>query len=407
MRIAHVTFSFWPIRGGADTYLAELYRALDAAGHEQAIYQALTPLRPGEESGEAADAPPSGSGKPSCPYPVVEWPVPLHRSPGRRFWHLTLEVARHRDELFRYDRVIAHYPNYALPLLSHPGLIGLSHGVTWDCDNVPGSRSPARSGGERIGGSRAGSGSRRIVLRSPSSRIKRTLAEMAFRGSRGYVANDTFFLREMGLRIAPGTRPWTEVAPGRWYLPNAVDTERFAPDPDQPPEPVILLARNFYRNRGIHLGIEAFARMAADWPDYRLRIAGGEGDAGYRQECEALARSLGIADRVEFAGPVPWQEMAGAYRRAAVSWVPSLCGEGTSLSALESMACGTPVVASHAGGLPDLPCSHAALSPDMWARVTGDLLHRREEESRCQRQRVQNDYNLSRWSEAWRRVVER
>ena len=40
LTIAHVTFSFWPIRGGAEAYLAELYRVFQSAGHEQTIYHA-------------------------------------------------------------------------------------------------------------------------------------------------------------------------------------------------------------------------------------------------------------------------------------------------------------------------------------------------------------------------------
>lgn len=331
---------------------------------------------------------------------MKEWTVPANVSPGKRFWLLSFQAAWHRSELSRYDRVIAHYPNYALPLYGHRGLIGLSHGVTWDCETFQGVAHESVT-------QRPGDGSyEEVELHTLRDRVKKGLARAAFRCCRGYVSNDTFFLREMGLPVAPGSRRWEEVAPGKWHLPNAVDTERFSPDPATPREPVILLARNFYRNRGIHIGIEAFARIAGEWPDLRLRLAGDEGDRGYREECEALTKSLKLRDRVEFVGSIPWGRMAGEYRRAAMSWVPSLCGEGTSLSALESMACGTPVVASTAGGLPDLPCLHAGLMPEEWARVSTEVLQQREAVSHRQMEAVRREFTLRRWGEAWRTVVE-
>jgi glycosyltransferase involved in cell wall biosynthesis len=381
VRIAHVTFSFWPVRGGADAYLADLAEAFCIAGHEQTVFQASSPQPLAE-----ADVAERKRWEADHRLSVVEWPVPTHLSPGRRFWLTTARVAQSRPLLRTFDRVIAHYPNYALPLLGHPGLIGLSHGVTWDC---PASGSPAFRG--RSGASNA---------------FKKGIAAAAFRSARRFVANDTFFLREMGLRIAPGERLWEEAAPGRWCLPNATDLSRFQPDPHVKVEPVLLMARNFYRNRGIRLGIEAFALLARETPGYRLRIVGDAGDAGYREECRNLAESLGVASQTEFAGPVSWRDMPLEYRKAAVSLVPSLCGEGTSLSALESMACGTPVAASRAGGLPDLPCVHAASTPSALARALSQILADREGYSRRQREAVQAGFSRERWASAWRRVVE-
>ena len=365
LRVAHVTFSFWPVRGGADAYLAELCRVLDARGCAQTVFQA---------------ADPSSAAAPSDfrDLQIVQWPTDRSKSPGRRFWDLTLRVFHDRRLFTGFDRVIAHYPNYALPLVGHPGLIGLSHGVTWDC----GPRS------------------------APANRIKRSIAVAAFRNCRAYVANDTLFLSEMGAVGDLSPEAWSQTRPGRWYLPNAVDTRRFRPDSATLVRPMVLVARNLYRNRGVHLALAAFSMLAARWSDHRLRIVGDPGDAGYREELLALTAKLNIEDRVEFAGPTPWAEMPDEYRRSAVSLVPSLCGEGTSLSALESMACGTPVVATRVGGLPDLPCALCEPNPESLAEAIDDVLRHREARAETQRCAVVDGFNLDRWSAAWRQVIE-
>ncbi|HEY3281969.1 MAG TPA: glycosyltransferase family 4 protein, partial [Armatimonadota bacterium] len=307
MRVAHVTYSYKPIRGGADAYLADLYGVLKAAGHDQTVFQRQAGVTDPE---------------------VAQLPTPARLSPGRQFWYLSVVLLAYRRSLYKFDRVIVHYPNYALPLWGHPGLVGLSHGVTWDC--APNSR---------------------------ASRLKRSIARRAFHQCSRFVANDSFFLREVGLPAQPGQRG--ELAPGRWLIPNAVDLSRFSPDGGSGKEPVVLLPRNLYRNRGLHLGMEAFSQLPTRFSDYSLHIVGGDEDAGYRQELEALAAKLSLGNRVVFRGPTAHEVMPREYRRASLTLIPSLCGEGTSLSALESMACGTPVVATRVGGLPDLPCALA------------------------------------------------
>ena len=60
-----------------------------------------------------------------------------------------------------------------------------------------------------------------------------------------------------------------------------------------------------------------------------------------------------MADRVVFAGLVADRDLPGLYAGATVAVLPSL-EEGFGLPALEAMACGTPVVVSNRGALPEL-----------------------------------------------------
>lgn len=85
----------------------------------------------------------------------------------------------------------------------------------------------------------------------------------------------------------------------------------------------------------------------------RVLVVGGPSGSG-RDRPEALqklAASLGIADLVRFEPPAPPERLADFYSAADLTVVPSH-SESFGLVALESQACGTPVVAAAVGGLP-------------------------------------------------------
>mgnify|MGYP001221287014 CR=1 FL=1 len=102
--------------------------------------------------------------------------------------------------------------------------------------------------------------------------------------------------------------------------------------------------------------LRAAARMLADDPSLRGRlvvavVGGPSGSARCRPEgLRSLAAELGIADVVRFEPPVPQARLAEWYRAADVTVVPSH-SESFGLVAVESQACGTPVVAAAVGGL--------------------------------------------------------
>ena len=92
-----------------------------------------------------------------------------------------------------------------------------------------------------------------------------------------------------------------------------------------------------------------------------------------------LAAASGIADRVRFEPPASREKLADFYRAADLTIVPSY-NESFGLVALESQACGTPVVAAAVGGLPtavaagisgELVAGHRTQA---WTSVLADLL---------------------------------
>ena len=138
---------------------------------------------------------------------------------------------------------------------------------------------------------------------------------------------------------------------------NGTDLRRFSPaasgngavDPRFGPH-MIFACRQLFPRKGIRFLIEAAAQLAPRFPDLKVVIAG---DGFERPELLRLAETLGISNRVTFLGWVPNTDLPPYYRAAAVSVIPSL-EEGFGIPAAEAMGCQTPVVASDAGGLPEV-----------------------------------------------------
>jgi glycosyltransferase involved in cell wall biosynthesis len=101
--------------------------------------------------------------------------------------------------------------------------------------------------------------------------------------------------------------------------------------------------------KGLDVLIDACARLPRHL-DFALYLAG---DGPLRGELASRARQAGLADRVVFAGTVPHGELADWYRAADVTVLPSR-SEGVPNVLLESIACGTPFVASGVGGVPEI-----------------------------------------------------
>ena len=137
-------------------------------------------------------------------------------------------------------------------------------------------------------------------------------------------------------------------------LRNGVDLQRFHPVRQDearaalgwPAGPTLLSVGYLIERKGHHIAIEALAGL----PGYRLVIAGSGGE---RERLEALARQLGVADQVQFAGAVPNAELYRYYSAADIMLLAS-SREGWANVLLESMACGTPVVATRIWGTPEV-----------------------------------------------------
>jgi L-malate glycosyltransferase len=136
-------------------------------------------------------------------------------------------------------------------------------------------------------------------------------------------------------------------------IPNFVDLEQYPTERADrsrlvgEEQKVLLHVSNFRPVKRVLDTVRIFERVTREIDAVLLMV--GEGPE--RSSAQALARRLGILDRIRFLGTQ--QQIAEIAALADVFLLPSEL-ESFGLSALEAMACGVPVVGSDAGGLPEV-----------------------------------------------------
>jgi glycosyltransferase involved in cell wall biosynthesis len=139
-----------------------------------------------------------------------------------------------------------------------------------------------------------------------------------------------------------------------WVIPSGTDPAHFAREEPaearrriglDPGRPVVGFVGLFYRHQGVHTLLEAMARLRAAVPGLSGLIVG---DGVMRPNWEALARCLGIADIVHFAGQVPYNQVPTYLNAMDVIVAPFTAdrGETSPFKVLDAMSCERPVVSS-------------------------------------------------------------
>lgn len=125
---------------------------------------------------------------------------------------------------------------------------------------------------------------------------------------------------------------------------------RFACD-DQP---LVFSVGRIVYEKGLHILVDAWSQVRAQFPQALLVIAGA---GGYLEALQERARRAGLADAILFTGRISDEERDRLYHAADAAVFPSLY-EPFGIVALEAMAAKCPVVVSHTGGLAEVVKLH-------------------------------------------------
>ena len=152
-------------------------------------------------------------------------------------------------------------------------------------------------------------------------------------------------------------------------IPVGIDTSVFKPSgASQEPQSLLFVGR-LCRRKGLSYLVEAIGIVRREVPDVRLYIVG---EGGLRGELEKSVDETNLSSNIRFVGKVSDKELVEWYNRVEGFVLPSLF-EGFGIVCLESLACGTPVIATRVPGVTDIvndvppcvlvpPCDATALA---------------------------------------------
>ena len=179
---------------------------------------------------------------------------------------------------------------------------------------------------------------------------------------------------------------------------GGIDTDLYHPQPEVQRRPCRLMATasSDHPLKGLRYLLLACQQLARDFPSLELVVIGRAEPGGVT---ERLIAKRGLTGRVRFLSGLSSEEIARLYAEATIAVVPSLY-EGFGFPAGEAMACGTPVVSTDGGALPEVVGDAAEVvsagNADALAAAIAALLRdpkRREHLGTVGRQRILKNFS--------------
>jgi len=317
LKICMVNSYFPPWRGGAETYVHELSKALAARGHAVTVLCTSDPLKPGTYYAEG---------------------VRVKRLRQLTRLYGTPIQANLLRELHDCDVDIFH-ANFPSPYLASTVAVAsffrkIPAVITWHND-LPPITSAAR------------------VLIETHNRL---ILPAYIRRYRRVIATSETYRRKSPILSSLGRRVQV--------INNGVDCQRFRPDVDSSSIEaryglsgrfVVLFVgalTKWHGYKGLDVLLEALRIYVKSSRDVFLLVVG---DGDLKPHYESMAHNLGLANHIIFAGDTSAEELPEFYTASDLLALPSKdMSEGFGLTLLEANASGRPCIASNTGGIPEI-----------------------------------------------------
>ncbi|MGA2683079.1 MAG: glycosyltransferase family 4 protein [Candidatus Bathyarchaeia archaeon] len=229
-----------------------------------------------------------------------------------------------------------------------------------------------------------GLGNRHAMMGKILARIFRTLANLYI----VFSPEEKAVLEEMGI-------PKNKIA----ILPEGVDTEIFHPDREQKLNDLILFVGRIYPLKGLHILLESLQYLNSK---AQVVLIGPVNDPVYFKQIDRMRLKINANGfhNVKYLGSINHSELVNWYQKATVLVRPDLIGvSGQGLSALEALACGTPVIGTqnhviihNENGLIVPPNNPAKLAEALELILTSK--ETREKYGRSAARRIEEGYSL-------------
>lgn len=145
-------------------------------------------------------------------------------------------------------------------------------------------------------------------------------------------------------------------------IPYPIDTDYWTPLPEtthgsNSENAEIVYAGRFEERKGIDILLDSLEQIWKRYPNVALTLVGssitGFGQETYRDDIERKIKELSLKGKVRVLNWLSRDELRNLYRHATIVTVPSRY-DNFPFACLEPMSCGTPVVAAHVGGIPEV-----------------------------------------------------
>lgn len=176
-----------------------------------------------------------------------------------------------------------------------------------------------------------------------------------------FYRGDTWLARRVDAAVSCSRFNAQTIAGRYGFMPevvfNGIDTSLFRPQPPDPTlrerlgvsptVPLLLFVGRLQPWKGVETAIRALCYI-----DQAILVIAGDGED--RPRLAAIARELGVSERVRFLGSVPRQHLPALYATVDLLLATSYASETFGIGPVEAQACGLPVVATRFGGFPEV-----------------------------------------------------